>query len=949
MKLNETTIWLGGGLGLLLTLAVTFSSFQYLNQLEVNKFQEQTEQVESKFFHYLENIKESIRFTAITLNLSPDQQPVQLVMDYADAIVYAPMLRHAQRHTFIERMREDGFINFEIINGHKPSGIHPAYLPITRIEPFNVQYIPLLGVDLLNRNDIRQSILSASESGDISMVKLKLVGKKPHYWMFKAIYSGLTGKSDPYFVKHKMEMLNGIVGFQLSFPELLNPEMLLAGMHAEVILEDVGAENAIQKSVHSLSSLRLSKQFIYPVDSEHYFNLTIKKSILWTNQMLWVLLLISAVGMIITWLLMRSSQAVIRSDLRKKKILESAFEGILSFNNQAEIQDVNPAASHILSALNASSEYKVYEIFNFTQFDMDKGLSFGAFLQRKHEDLLNKPIELTTKTDGEIHFVECSISYFEERSIVHFTMFLRDVTARKNNEEERSKLAVIVEQSLNAIILTDCDGVIEYVNPAFEKMAGFSSAEVLGKTPNITKSGQHSKSYYQKMWHTLLQGQSWKGNFINKAKDGHLYEVEQTIFPILSENNGKITGYTAIQQDVTERNRIQKQDEHAQRLESLGILAGGIAHDFNNLLTAIMGNASLAKNNLENTEGCRKKLDNILHASESAANLCKQMLAYSGKGHFVIHPMNLSDVVRKILQLLETSVNKKAKLIADLQDDLSLIEADEGKMQQVIMNLIINASEAMGESSGEIHITTETAYLTEEKLLSLLNGDSIAKGDYVVIHVRDNGCGMDADTQKKVFDPFFTTKFTGRGLGMSAILGIIRGHRGALQMQSVVGQGTQFSIYFPVVKASSVNVQEDVSRGLDSDVAAIEASTTVLVVDDEKNIRNLVSDILDVMAMHSILAESGEQGLILLEEHLDEIDVVLLDMTMPNMDGQQFYAKMQDFASHIPVIVSSGYTESDVRQRFEKNISLSSDLSISFLKKPYHPEALRDSIQEILK
>jgi len=183
----------------------------------VNKFQEQTEQVESNFSNYLENIKESIRFTAITLNLSPDQQFVQLVMDYADAIVYAPMLRHAQRHTFTERMREDGFINFEIINGHKTSEIHPAYLPITRIEPFNVQYIPLLGVDLLNRNDIRQSILSASESGDISMVKLKLVGKKPHYWMFKAIYSGLTGKNDPYFVKHKMEMLNGIVGFQLSF------------------------------------------------------------------------------------------------------------------------------------------------------------------------------------------------------------------------------------------------------------------------------------------------------------------------------------------------------------------------------------------------------------------------------------------------------------------------------------------------------------------------------------------------------------------------------------------------------------------------------------------------------------------------------------------------------------------------------------------------------------
>jgi len=949
MKLNETTIWLGGGLGLLLTLAVTFSSFQYLNQIETNNFQEQTATVEREFSNYLENIKESIRFTAITLNLSPDPQAVQLVMDYADAIVYAPMLRHAQRHAFIEAMHDDGFINFEIINGHKPSGIHPAYLPITRIEPFNVQYISLLGVDLLNRNDIRQSILSASKSGDISIVKLNLVGKEPHYWMFKAIYSGLTGQSDPYFRKHKMEMLNGVVGFQLSFPELLSPELISAGLHAEVILEDVGLRHSIQKTVYSLFALHLSKQLIYSVDSKHYFKLTIKKNILWSDKMLWVLLLIATVGMIITWFLMRSSQAVIRSDLRKKNILDSAFEGILSFDNQADIQGVNPAASLILDSLKASHKCKLYEIFNFAGFDADHDSCFGDFLQRNSEDLLNKPIELTVQLGATTHFIECSISCFEEQSIVHFTMFMRDITERKNNEEERSKLAVIVEQSFNAIILTDCDGVIEYVNPAFEKMSGFSFSEAMGKTPSLVKSDQHSTSYYKKMWHTLLQGKDWKGNFINKAKDGQLYEVEQTIFPILSENNGKMIGYTAIQQDVTERNRIQQQDEHAQRLESLGILAGGIAHDFNNLLTAIMGNASLAKNNLENTDGCRKKLDNILHASESAANLCKQMLAYSGKGHFVVHPLNLSEIVHKILQLLETSVNKKAKLIADLQDDLSFIEADEGQMQQVIMNLVINAAEAMGESSGEIHITIETVYLTEEKLLSLLNGDSISKGDYVVIHVRDNGCGMDADTQKKIFDPFFTTKFTGRGLGMSAILGIIRGHHGALQMQSVVGQGTQFSIYFPTVKASPVNIQEDVSAGLSLDVAAIDTAITVLVVDDEQDIRNLVSDILDVMAMHSILADSGEQGLALLEEHLDEIDVVLLDMTMPNMDGQQFYAKMQDFASHIPVIVSSGYTESDVRQRFENNMSLSNDLAMSFLKKPYHPEELRDSIQEILK
>ncbi|PCI43639.1 MAG: hypothetical protein COB41_06540 [Proteobacteria bacterium] len=950
MRLNETGIWLGGGVGLLLTIAVTFSSFQYLNQIERDKFQEQTTHIEQKFGNYLGNIKESIRFTATTLNLSPDRQNIQLATDYADIVVYAPMLRHPQRHEFIERMREDGFINFEIINGSKPSGIHPAYLPVTRIEPFSVQYISLLGVDLLNRKDIRQSIILTSASGDISMVKANIIGKEPRYWMFKAIYSGLAGQRDPYFLTHKMEMLNGVVGFQLSFPDLLTSEEILSGVHTDLALKDAGASNGVlQQSERSLLALNLSKRLIYPIDSEHYLKLTITKTISWSEQMIWVLLFIALVGIVMTWVLMQSSQAVIRSNLRKKNILESAFEGILSFDDQGEIHDMNPAAKMILLSMGARTK-KVYEIFNFAQFDAGKVLNFGVFLSACRENLLNKPIELTAQGEDGIHFIECSISCFEERSNVHFTMFLRDITVRKKNEEERSKLAVIVEQSFNAIILTDCDGVIDYVNPAFEKMSGFSSAEAVGKTPSITKSGQHSKSYYQEMWKTLLQGQSWKGNFINQAKDGHLYEVEQTIFPIFPKNSKKAIGYTAIQQDVTERNRIQKQDDHAQRLESLGVLAGGIAHDFNNLLTAIMGNASLAKNDLENIDSCRDKLDNILNASESAANLCKQMLAYSGKGQFIIHPMNLSEVIQKILQLLETSVLKNAKLIPDLRDDLPLIEADEGQMQQVIMNLVINAAEAMGENRGEIQVVTEAVYLTEEKLRALLNGELLAKGDYVVIHVRDNGCGMNADTQKKVFDPFFTTKFTGRGLGMSAILGIVRGHKGALQMQSVVGQGTQFSIYFPVVKGRDVTTKTHrLSSSMDALDMAPSASTTVLIVDDEKDIRNLASNILDMLDIHSIQAESGEQGLLLLEQHLDEIDIILLDMTMPNMNGQQFYVKMQTFASHIPVIISSGYSESDIRQRFEEERSLNNDLAISFLQKPYHPETLMSNVQKILK
>jgi len=475
-------------------------------------------------------------------------------------------------------------------------------------------------------------------------------------------------------------------------------------------------------------------------------------------------------------------------------------------------------------------------------------------------------------------------------------------------------------------------------------MSGYTLQEIFGENPRILKSGQHSEDYYHEMWHNLSAKKRWSGVFINKAKDGHLYEVEQNIFPLYSATD-ELIGYTAIQQDVTERNRIQKQDEQAQRLESLGVLAGGIAHDFNNLLTTILGNAEMAKITANNPERYEKHLDRICRASDSAAHLCQQMLAYSGKGSFVIRQLKLSEIILNMSELLHASISKSTRLHFDLDDAQTCIQGDEGQIQQVVMNLLINASEALDGSTGHVYLSTGYQNLQQHDIQQLLHAENMTEGQYVYIDVRDTGCGMDSDTLKKMFDPFFTTKFTGRGLGMSAILGIVRGHHGGLDVQTNVGEGTQFRIYFPACQASKPS-----SEATHAAVASTQLyDKHVLVVDDEEPIRELTQVILTEAGIHTLFASDGDEGLKTLREHHDEIDLVLLDMTMPNMNGQQFYQQMQSFAAEIPVIVASGYAASEIRQRFSEELQTTEASHLAFIEKPYTPKGLIGLIQTQLE
>ncbi|MGC4067723.1 MAG: PAS domain S-box protein [Polyangiaceae bacterium] len=403
--------------------------------------------------------------------------------------------------------------------------------------------------------------------------------------------------------------------------------------------------------------------------------------------------------------------------------------------------------------------------------------------------------------------------------------------------------------------------------------------------------------------------------------------------------HGLIQDLTDLKRAESDRRRLEQQVMQAQKLESLGVLAGGIAHDFNNLLTSILGNADLALSDLPSTSPVRVYLEDIETVSRRAADLCRQMLAYSGKGRFVIQSISLNLLVNEMVHLLSVSISKKAIIKYDLNDDLPPILADATQVRQVVMNLITNASEAIGNRSGIITLTSG-AMDCDEKYLSTVVGDCGAHlpGQYVYLEVADTGVGMDRETIERIFDPFFTTKFTGRGLGLAAVLGIVRGHKGALKVTSEKGKGTKFRVLFPAHHDTAQQHEEKNARP-----DAWTGEGLVLLVDDEETIRSMGRHLLERAGFDVLTASDGREAIERFEKHRTEIVLVVLDMMMPHLDGEACYRELRRIDPDVKIIMTSGYNEQDVVSRFE-----GSPLA-GFVQKPYKSGDLLPVIQSALR
>lgn len=387
----------------------------------------------------------------------------------------------------------------------------------------------------------------------------------------------------------------------------------------------------------------------------------------------------------------------------------------------------------------------------------------------------------------------------------------------------------------------------------------------------------------------------------------------------------------------SDRERLKEQVLHAQKLESLGVLAGGIAHDFNNILVGILGNSGLALDELPPGSPARPFIERIEQAAERAADLAGQMLAYSGRGHFMVGSFDLRGLVEEMAGLLNTSISKKAELSFRFGDDVPPIRGDATQIRQVVMNLITNASEALGDAAGTISVEIGVVEADGVDLADVWVDKELLAGRYVYLAIADSGCGMDADTQARIFDPFFTTKRTGRGLGMAAVLGIVRGHHGAIKVTSAAGHGSTFIVLLPV-SDEPVDLQPELAGG-----TARPGRGKILVVDDEDLVREVADAALTRSGFEVLLAGDGLQALAIARQQGHELAAVVLDLTMPHMNGEETFHELRRLFPDLPVILTSGYNEQDVTSRFAE------PGPAGFLKKPYRPDDLRRVVTDVLE
>ena len=426
------------------------------------------------------------------------------------------------------------------------------------------------------------------------------------------------------------------------------------------------------------------------------------------------------------------------------------------------------------------------------------------------------------------------------------------------------------------------------------------------------------------------------------AKDGQKRWMDLSVGTIQFEGRPAVLGTFF---DITDRKKaeeaqraLEAQVQRTQKLESLGILAGGIAHDFNNLLMGILGNADLALLELPPGSPVRENLRGIENAARRAADLARQMLAYSGKGRFIVEPVDIGSVLAEIGHLIAASVSKKAVLNYNLAPNLPAIEADATQLRQVFMNLITNASEALGEKNGAITVSTGVMECDRDYLRGTYLDEELPEGLYIYCEVSDTGCGMDPKTRARIFDPFFTTKFTGRGLGLAAVLGIVRGHRGAIRVYSEPGRGTTFKILFPATRRAV----KSPARPLMPDLVW-HGKGLVLLVDDEETVRTVGRQMLERAGFNVLIAVDGRQALDIFTKQSNDITCVLLDLTMPNMDGEETFRELLRVKNDVRVILSSGYNEQEAIDRFTH-----SGLA-GFIQKPYQFASLTQKLQQVLE
>ncbi|MFH1931093.1 MAG: PAS domain S-box protein, partial [Pseudomonadota bacterium] len=565
--------------------------------------------------------------------------------------------------------------------------------------------------------------------------------------------------------------------------------------------------------------------------------------------------------------------------------------------------------------------YEPEELIGKTPFELMpeySGKRIGAYLKKVASEK-NPIVDLEhwtlTKEGDRIYLLTNGVPILNEKGELYgYRGIDKDITERKQAEEERIRLSTAIEQSAESVVITDREGTIKYVNPAFESVTGYSRQEAIGQNPRIIKSNKHGKEFYAALWDTIISGKVWRGRLTNKKKDGTLYEEEATISPV-NNTSGEIINFVAVKRDVTEEIKLEGKLRQAQKMEAIGTLAGGIAHDFNNILSAIIGYTELTE--YEMPEGFNKAKGNlreVLKAGRRAKDLVKQILAFSRQGDQERKPLQISHIVKEALKLLRASLPTTIEFRLNIEPEIGIIEADPTQIHQVLMNLCTNAAHAMNEKGGILELSLQNVTIFEDgfasgepeksKTRNLKSEILLPPGPYVTLTVSDTGHGMSAGVVERIFDPYFTTKEKGEGtgLGLAVVHGIVKSYGGAITVYSEVGKGSTFKAHFPVIEKKLVEKEEKAE--------AIPAGhQRILFVDDEPVLVDIGKKMLEHLGHQVITRTSSVEALEAFRNNPDKFDLVITDKTMPQMTGFGLAKEIKRIRPGVPIILCTGFSD----------------------------------------
>jgi PAS domain S-box-containing protein len=615
-----------------------------------------------------------------------------------------------------------------------------------------------------------------------------------------------------------------------------------------------------------------------------------------------------------------------RQVVQYRMLLDQASDAIFITDGDRNYTEVNDAACTLLGY--SRDELLRMSVPDITVPEDNPGQLLRFSRMRTGETMLSERI--LRRKDGSLVLAELNSRQLPDG---RFQAIARDIMLRKRLEKEQLRLATAVEQADEAIVITDPSATILYVNPAFERVSGYPRSELVGANSRILQSGQHDVEFYQVMWSTLLAGETWHGTLVNLSKQGSLFEEDATITPI-RDSDGTVVSYVGVKRDVTHERKLEEQLRQAQKMEAIGQLAGGIAHDFNNLITAIRGYSELVRDSLPPDAGQREDIDQVLLAADRAADLTRQLLAFSRRQVLQPRILSPSETVGGIAPMLRRLLGEHIELVTRADPDLGRIRVDPSQLEQIIVNLAVNARDAM-PGGGQLLIETANADVGGESG-TVRAGTSLRR--CVLLRVADTGTGMGEAIRARAFEPFFTTKDqgSGTGMGLAMVYGIVRQSGGEIYLLSEIGRGTTVEIYLPRVDEPAV-----VDSPSQLAVGVPRGSETVLLAEDEESVRTLARRALEGLGYTVIVAVDGIEAAALAERHGRPIDLLVTDVVMPHMGGPQLAGRLRATRPNLTVLYVSGFMG-----------SAAADLTApgtSVLTKPFTREQLGRAVRRAIE